>query len=156
MPDSALGFTLDRQYGLLWHNPLFFLLPVGLWSLWKKRSAWWRGEAAVIAPYLGMLLVYRFWSAGWAPADRFLVPIAPLLWLPVYEGLIGMWNSRVKALAGALLAGSLLVAGLHWQEPKLFWMAEGTGFNPWMDSLTVGSHSWQKYLPSAFSPPHKP
>jgi hypothetical protein len=72
------------QRGLLFCNPVFLLLPLGMWGFLRSR---WRAEAlTVCAAVIAMILLcsscadnIAAWGGGTATGPRHLVPILPFL-----------------------------------------------------------------------------
>jgi hypothetical protein len=60
------------------------------------------------------------WMGGWSPAARFLVPIAPLLWVGVYL-FASQARSLGKAVVAALVVVQVAIDAFVWQFPKALW-----------------------------------
>jgi hypothetical protein len=146
IPRNFLAMLIDRQVGILWSNPLFLLVPIGLYRLCRKRSEWIQREGVLISAYCLLIFSFWDWGAGWAPPSRYLLPIIPLLWLPVLEGGHEFMNRGKAILPAMLLTGALALSFFHWNQPKLFWMSS-TGINPWMKAITPAGQDWQDHLP---------
>jgi hypothetical protein len=140
----ATGLLFDREYGLLAYAPIYSLAVPGLLVLMRHASTLHRHSVIVAACYLLPVLLpvtnVHGWSGGWSPAARFLVPIAPLLWLPVYA----FWahSSRAgQAVATMLLVLQIAIDAVVWQFPKTLW-SDGDG---------VASATFARWLPTWFA-----
>ena len=126
----ATGLLFDREYGLLAYAPIYCLAAPGLVVLFRhSASSIPRNAALVVLCYLLPVLLpvtnYHGWSGGWSPAARFLVPVAPLLWVAVYA----FWahGTRLgRVLATGLVATQVAIDLFVWQFPKTLWN-EGDG-----------------------------
>jgi hypothetical protein len=84
---------------------------------------------------------YHCWHGGWAPAGRFLVPIAPLLALPI--GLLGT-RMRWRWPLGAVVVIQILISQYLWAHPMWSWNG-GEEPSAWLERL-VGTH-WASVVP---------
>lgn len=90
--------------------PIFFVIPWGFWTLWKK--AWW----AVLFPPLFFLC---FWGSSVTPAQggRWLWPMLPFLYLTIASSVVWFIQKKpassvyVKSMALILLAIQFYVGG---------------------------------------------
>jgi hypothetical protein len=135
------GLLFDREYGLLAYAPIYLLAASGLLLLPRHRPGLSRDLVIVVACYLVPVLLpltnIHGWTGGWSPAARFLVPVAPMLWLAVYvygAHAVG-WG---RLLAGALVALQIAIDAFVWQFPKSLWN-DGDG---------VSAVAWNQWLPS--------
>ena len=139
----ATGLLFDREYGLLAYAPIYSLAVPGLVVLSRNAPTLYRNTAIVVGCYLLPVLLpvtnLHGWSGGWSPAARFLLPIVPLLWLPVYA----FWahGARVgKGIATVLLALQIGINAFVWQFPKTLWN-DGDG---------VAAAPFTRWLPTWF------
>ena len=140
----ATGLLFDREYGLLAYAPIYWLAVPGLFALLRNAPTLYRNMAIVAGCYLLPVLLpvtnFHGWSGGWSPAARFLLPIVPLLWLPVYA----FWAQAVrggKAIATVLVALQIGINAYVWQFPKALW-SDGDG---------VASAPFTRWLPTWFA-----
>lgn len=139
----ATGLLFDREYGLLAYAPIYWVAVPGLVVLSRNAPTLYRNTAIVVGCYLLPVLLpvtnLHGWSGGWSPAARFLLPIVPLLWLPVYA----FWahGARVgKGIATVLLALQIGINAFVWQFPKTLWN-DGDG---------VAAAPFTRWLPTWF------
>ena len=139
----ATGLLFDREYGLLAYAPIYCLAIPGLVVLLRNAPTLYRNTAIVVGCYLLPVLLpvtnLHGWSGGWSPAARFLLPIVPLLFLPVYA----FWahGARVgKGIATVLLALQIAINAFVWQYPKTLWN-DGDG---------VAAAPFTRWLPTWF------
>jgi hypothetical protein len=141
----ATGLLFDREYGLLAYAPIYCLAAPGMVVLFQNAaSSIPRNTAVVIVCYqLPVLLPVtnvHGWSGGWSPAARFLVPVAPLLWVAVYA----FWAHGARtgrALATGLVAAQVAIDLFVWQFPKTLWN-DGNG---------ISAAPFTRWLPTWFS-----
>ena len=114
------GTAIDRENGLLWWAPMYALLPA---AFWMGRATLWVWLVPVFALVLpGAAL--QFW-AGFSPAGRFLVPLAPIFCVLALE------IARRRALLVAalvLLVPQVILTAYAWNRPRLLW-PQGDGEN---------------------------
>lgn len=137
------GLLFDRDFGLIAYGPIYLLAGAGLIVLFRDRSRLARDTGIVIACYLVPVLLpmtnMHGWTGGWSPAARFLLPVAPLLWVGV--GYLAMHTSRAgRLMIAVLVAIQLLMDAYVWQYPKTLWKdPDGSIFFPgslWLPSWT--------------------
>jgi hypothetical protein len=110
------GLLLDQEFGLLVYAPVLVLALPGFVLLYRRDR---RFALAAFAAALAVVLTagtWHMWRGGWNPPARFLVPLAPLLWVAVAL----VWDKRGLTAGAALLVGWTLWTGLAgaW-EPRL-------------------------------------
>jgi hypothetical protein len=141
----ATGLLFDREYGLLAYAPMYLLAAAGLLIRWGTPATWHLRPATcaaiVLVSYLLPVLLpmtnIHGWTGGWAPAARFLVPVAALLWVSVYA--MAIRASGVSAIVVNVLIALQIAINLYlWQYPKAFWN-DGDG---------VTAFAWARWLPS--------
>jgi hypothetical protein len=111
---------IDRENGLIWWAPVYALLPAAFWIRRRELWPWLLPVAALIVPGAA-----HQWFAGFSPAARFLVPLAPIACL------IGVELVRrpvLRAAAIALLVPQVIVTAYAWQHARLLW-PQGDGEN---------------------------
>jgi hypothetical protein len=124
LPVSMVGLLIDQQWGLLIAAPVYLLAFVGMAALWmtpgQRATAGWLLFALI--PYYLVVAEYRQWWGEWCPPARYLATIAPLLALPLAQGLLALQRSRLyNVLFGFLAAlGWAYMAGLL-AHPRSFW-----------------------------------
>jgi hypothetical protein len=140
----STGMLFDREYGLLSYAPIYLLAAPGLFVLVRTARRLSIDLLIVVAAYLlpvwlPMTNPYGY-TGGWSPAARFLVPVAPLLWVGVAAYAddargAGVWIVRV------LVALQLAIDVYVWQFPKTLWN-DGDG---------VSAFRWSAWLPTSTS-----
>ena len=136
---GLFGTFLDRENGLLLWAPAYALVPAA-WALSGKRDAAW------LLPVIALLVpgaAHDQWWGGFAPAVRFLVPLAPIVCLVCAPGLVR--STRLRAIAIALLVPQLIIAAYGWQHPRLLW-PEGHGVNRVLAVLAPWLNAWAPSL----------
>jgi hypothetical protein len=139
------GLLFDREYGLLAYGPIYLLAAPGLLLLAQSHRPLLRDLLIVVACYLAPVLLpltnVHGWTGGWSPAARFLMPIAPLLWIGVYSYASGATRRGLPLVAGLVLF-QLGIDAFVWQFPKTLWN-EGDG---------LSALGWARWLPSWTDP----
>lgn len=79
MATNLLNLLIDKQYGLLVINPLYFFIIPGLLLWYKQKRQSFILVSFILISYLPLVLIGNDWSGGYAPPARFLVPILPIL-----------------------------------------------------------------------------
>jgi 4-amino-4-deoxy-L-arabinose transferase-like glycosyltransferase len=149
--DNILFKQTGQRYVAAWHhlNPWYFYLvevipwawmPLVLTLPWAL-PAWWRrirrGDARVILPLAGVVLILIFFSLSPGKRGVYILPAIPLLAIALAPLLPGLWRKAGLQRTGGLLllgiAGLLLVAGLGglWGLPLLERLAQRHGVSPW-------------------------
>jgi hypothetical protein len=135
------GLLFDREYGLLAYGPLYVLAGPGLVALSRYDRRLARDVLVVLACYLIPVLMpvtnVHGWTGGWSPAARFLVPVAPLLWLGVYK-YAAQAAPAGTAVVAALVVLQLAIDAFVWQFPKTLWN----------DGAGVSAFRWSQWLPT--------
>jgi hypothetical protein len=123
------------------YAPLYLLAAPGLVALRTRHPIVWRDVCLVLAVYLLLVLLpvtnFHGWRGGWSPAARFLLPVAPLLWMGVasYAAAAGGVG---RAVVAVLVAAQLAINAFVWQFPKTLWN----------DGDALSAFSWNAWLPS--------
>jgi hypothetical protein len=160
----VFGLLVDQEHGLLMYAPIY-LLALPAWLLVRRtRPREWMDATVLMAAYLLPVLLPAFnrhgWSGGWSPAARFLVPIAPLLIVMVFEYVRRLPRpidagplTRRAATAGlvALVAVQIALNLLYWSRPKLLWN-DGTGTGVLPAFLSPPGVDLPAWLPSWHEP----
>lgn len=111
---------VDRENGLFWWAPVCMLLPAAFWIDRHRLWPWILPIVALIAPGAA-----HQWWAGFSPAGRFLVPLAPIACVIA----CGVLQSRaLRMTAGALLIPQAILTAYAWQHARLLW-PQGDGEN---------------------------
>jgi hypothetical protein len=143
MFERTSGLLFDRYFGLIAYAPIYLMALAGLVVLWRDRARLSRDVMIVASCYLVPVLLpiinVHGWTGGWSPAARFLLPIAPLLWMGVY-----CFAARASAAGRIVIALIVTVQCVMdayiWQHPKTLWRDEdGSIFFPgslWLPAWT--------------------
>ena len=131
----ATGLLFDREYGLLTYAPIYLLAAPGVILLARARQCAGRDALIVMACCLAPILLpitnVHGWTGGWAPAARFLVPIAALLWLGVHA-LASRAAGIPRRLVLTLVTLQVVISAFAWQWPKTLWNdGDGISAAPW-------------------------
>ena len=111
---------VDRENGLFWWAPVCMLLPAAFWIDRERLWPW-------LVPIIALILpgAAHQWWAGFSPAGRFLVPLAPMASLFA----CGVARSRtLRTAAGLLLIPQVITTAYAWQHARLLW-PQGDGEN---------------------------
>ena len=159
----AFGLLVDQEHGLLTYAPVYLLaLPAWLFMC-RRRPREWTDATLLMAAYLLPVLLPAFnrhgWSGGWSPAARFLVPIAPLLIVMMFEYVrqfrLQTDGERTRrTFSGALIvlvAVQIALNLLYWSRPKLLWN-DGTGTGALPVFLSPPGVNLPAWLPSWHQP----
>ena len=111
---------VDRENGLIWWAPVYVLLPAGFWLRRGDLWPWLLPIVALIVPGAA-----HQWWAGFSPAARFLVPLAPIFCL---FGIELAKRPRLRLAAFALLVPQWIMTAYAWQHARLLW-PQGDGEN---------------------------
>ncbi|MFI5177388.1 MAG: hypothetical protein ACHQO8_02430 [Vicinamibacterales bacterium] len=140
VPRATLGLLFDRERGLFSAAPLFLVAPA-CWALS------WRDSRPLAVPLLSLfapLSAFVVWNAGFSPAARFLVPLAPLIALPIVQALA---NVVVRRTFTGLLVFQGAVTAYIWQHPRTLWPKE-LGTNQVLDAIPFIGPAYSRLLPS--------
>jgi hypothetical protein len=160
----VFGLLVDQEHGLLTYAPVY-LLALPAWRLMRRtRPREWTDVTLLMAAYLVPVILPALnrhgWSGGWSPAARFLVPIAPLLIVMVFEYVRQLPRPTFaapltrRAFAGllvALVAVQIALDLLYWSRPKLLWN-DGTGTGALPAFLSTPGFDLAAWLPSWHQP----
>jgi hypothetical protein len=136
------GLLLDQEFGLLVYAPVLALALPGFVFLWRRdrRLAATAGVAVIVVVLTAG--TWHMWRGGFNPPGRFLVPLAPLLWLMV----VAVWERRGLTAGASLLLGWTLWTGLAGaMEPQLV-HRDRDGTAPFFRALS-GAREWTGLLP---------
>lgn len=120
-----VGNLLDPRYGLFAYSPL--LLAAAVTPFMRRHGGAWmpdRSQLAWIGACLVALLLFssstQFANLQWNTGVRYMVPVAPLLFLAAVPALSTMPRPARWSLAGATLAISLAVSMTREDIPTAF------------------------------------
>ena len=149
LPRGMLGLLFDQEYGLLFHAPIYLLVPLGLW--WMLRSSGLAGLAvltlALFAVFVSSTTRYYMWWGGSSVPARFLVPILPLGAIAIGVAMARLARP-LKGVAWLLLFLSVAMTFVMVQQPASYMMfndRDGTGR---IAELIGGSAGLTVVLPS--------
>jgi hypothetical protein len=130
---------VDRENGVIWWAPVYVLLPAGFWLGRRELWPWLLPIVALVVPGAA-----HQWWAGFSPAARFLVPLAPILCL---FGLELATRSRLRLAALVFLVPQGIVTAYAWQHARLLW-PQGDGENRVLAILLPPLSSAYRAIPS--------
>lgn len=141
--ERASGLLFDRYFGLIAYAPIYLMTLAGLVLLWRERARLSRDVMIVASCYLVPVLLpitnVHGWTGGWSPAARFLLPIAPLLWIAVYY-FAAQASAIGRIVIALVVAVQCAMDAYVWQHPKTLWRDEdGSIFFPgslWLPAWT--------------------
>ena len=130
---SGLYYLLfGREEGLLVYSPLYALAVPGVVSLWRRSSFAAVFSIAVLVPYLLIAASHDQGGAGaWAPASRYLVPMAPILalwlaaWLGVPEVRRTRWMAFSIGAAASFWIGQGMLAERNFAYDRIAFLSAG-------------------------------
>ena len=104
------GLLFDQRFGLLPYAPVLACAFAGFVLMARQRDS--RRLAFelffVMAPYLLTVTHFPMWWAGWSPPARFFAPLLAMLAAPAGVFWVAVAHQRVRALALAALAFTVL------------------------------------------------
>jgi len=129
---GILGLFLDRQFGLIAWNWWYLLVPFGL-ILWFKlaktkleKENWYLWLGLFLVLFLPHAL-FKYWTGGWSPAARYLVPIIPLFIYPI-AFLYQKFHGRIfNFLSDFLVTISLALSAIALSVPAILFSSPQTG-----------------------------
>lgn len=137
---GAPGLLIDRENGLLVWGPIY-LLAGAAW--WKARVWSWPllvPAAALFVP----AAAHDMWWGGFAPAARFLLPLAPFFALVIASA---MREPAFPRLFAVLCAVQAFISAIGWQWPRTLW-PRGDGHNRMLESIPLVGETINEALPS--------
>ena len=137
---GAVGLLVDRENGLFVWAPLLLALPAA-WAVRFPRDAIWLIPASTL---FAVSAAHDQWWAGFSPAGRFLVPLAPIFALVLARALDHVLLRRVFYL---LLIPQAVVTAWGWQQPRALW-PRGDGQNRVLAGVLGSWDGVQAALPS--------
>lgn len=130
----AGGLLFDREYGLLAYAPIYIAALPGLIRACHRGALGWH-VAVVTGAYLLPVLLpitnVHGWTGGWSPAARFLVPVAPLLWVVLWQYL-SRTAGVTRGVAGLVVCLQVWIDAYVWQFPKTLWNDGDGATSLWM------------------------
>lgn len=123
--DGLWGVLFSARRGLLFYCPLLLCLPLGWASMWRVNRVDAALSMAGVILYVMFAAGFVDWEGGWSAADRHLVPILPMLFVPLVAGIQTLlertWSSAILAiLAGCSLCAAILSVAVTPYFPELF------------------------------------
>lgn len=140
VPRASLGLLFDRERGLVSYAPIYLLAPACWLLTWRQSRALAAPVLALFAPLSASVI----WAAGFSPAARFLVPVAPLIAWPMAPAL--KYPIIRRALAVVAVFQAAIVAYI-WQHPRQLWPKE-LGTNQVLAAIPVVGPLYERALPS--------
>jgi hypothetical protein len=147
------GWLFDQEEGLLPYAPIYLLAPAGWFALWTRDRELCVEISILVGTYVGVMTMPMLnthgWRAGWAPAARYLVPVAPFLAIMTFAAVAHL--RRLPAIALAIAGVQVGLDALLWQHPGLMWNG-GVGTSALLTFLDGGTGRLSSYVPSLFPP----
>ena len=116
LAEGLPGLLIDQEFGLLVYSPVLALALPGLILLLRRDRRLGLTVLGAVVSVLAMAGSWHMWRGGFNPPGRFLVPVAPLLFLAVAL----VWARRGLGAGAALLLGwGLWIGAAGALEPQL-------------------------------------
>lgn len=142
LAEGLPGLLFDQEFGLLVYAPVLALALPGLWLLARRDRRLGLVAAAAVASVVLMAGSWHMWRGGYNPPGRFLVPIAPILFVAV--GCV--WERRGLTAGAALLVGWGLWAGAGGALGPELVHRDRDGTAPFF-RVASGAREWTGLLP---------
>ena len=104
------AMLFDRTFGVAGSAPWLFLALLGVVPAWRGMPLL-RPALVTVGVSLAALSIYRYWEGGYAPPNRYLVDVLPLIAPLVGWGLATVRGPVARAVAAVAVALSA-IAGL--------------------------------------------
>ena len=137
--NGLVGLMVNRQSGLLSYAPLYWIAPAS-WILTWRRT--WPLLVPALLLYIPMA-AYVVWWSGFAPAARYITPIAPLCLVAMARA---MRYRTVQISVLCLTVPQLLIDVVAWQHPRTLWATGET--NPALELLGGIGRMYENLLPA--------
>jgi hypothetical protein len=111
------AILFDRTFGVAGSAPWLFLALAGVVPAWRARPEL-RPALVTIAVSLAALSIYRYWEGGYAPPNRYLVDVLPLLAPFVGWGLLASRSIAFRAFTGVAVGVSAIAAIVFAASPE--------------------------------------
>lgn len=103
------AILFDRTFGVAGSAPWLFLALLGVVPAWRAAPAL-RPALVTVGVSLAALSIYRYWEGGYAPPNRYLIDVLPLLAPAVGFGLATLRGPVARGVAVAAVALSAVAA----------------------------------------------
>lgn len=118
---STTGYLFSPERGFFYFSPLFFLIPWGMWALYKRGE--WRLVLGTWGTFILFVVVYgilreNVWHGGWGIGPRYLLSLVPVFMfsiVPLVDRLLHAerwlhWHYAVLAVFVVSIGVQLLFA----------------------------------------------
>ncbi|MCO6432584.1 MAG: hypothetical protein J5J00_17160 [Deltaproteobacteria bacterium] len=108
---ALFGLFFDQKWGLVLYNPLYAVLPFGVFIMLKQpalRPLLYKVLIPLL-PYFLLIAIYKVWWGEWGPPGRYLVAITPLLIVPISAGIYKVASSIAARGIFTILAGGAFI-----------------------------------------------
>jgi hypothetical protein len=149
------AMLFDRTFGVAGSAPWLFIALIGVVPALRAAPRALVPAAATVVASLAALSLYRYWEGGYAPPNRYLVEVLPLLAPFVAHGLIVARAWWLRVVVGLLIAmsalASLLLSAMparalndpfQQQLQDLFDVALGINPLGWLPSFIPTTPDW--------------
>ena len=110
------GLVFDQQFGVLATAPVYAIVVVGWWALFRQRAKLALALVVVALPYVLAVSTYAMWWGGTSAPARFLDALVPLAAIPIASAWTAYPRLRLATLllwlgSVALVVPRLMVEG---------------------------------------------
>lgn len=119
------GVLFSARRGLFFYCPLLLIVPVGWIRMWRTSRIDVGLSLFAVLAYITFATGFVDWEGGWCAADRHLVAILPLLFVPLAIGIRTLlertWTcALLAALVGCSFSAAVLSVAVTPYFPELF------------------------------------
>ena len=150
---GLFGQILSSGKGLIWYAPCLFLLIITIPRFWKTNKIVCIELLALIIPLLLIHSKWWSWGGDWSWGPRFLVPVLPFLFLPIFYLDLKLILTRLALTITAILGATINLLGVvinpfdyYEISAQIFQKLSNTS-----TQLAVNDHVFLHFIPE-FSP----
>jgi streptogramin lyase len=125
---NIFGHMFDRPMGLITNAPIYLLVFVGMFALFRSRWSSDRGllfgTLLIVAPFFALVSAFYYWNGLWNPPARFLTTVIPLMGAPLAMSLLvagGGVGWIYRGIYALLTIPGLLLMAMRMNDARLFW-----------------------------------
>jgi len=149
LPEAVPALFFDRSFGIFWINILTIFSVGGFLIFWRENRRESVYTGLILLLYLAGLSNFKFWSGGWAPPGRYMVPVTPILCFLSGIMIHRLWSQKTwKWIFSILFIWTGICSALYWQAPQLIWNYDVNRFlNYWFGPV---ERIFQDFKPDFF------